>query len=83
MTPGTAKIPERADPAVRFVLEAILAGQQRGERRAALQIEADADLGHDTVRKWFYQRHVQGPRIGCVRRVLNALGYDLQIVKLT
>jgi hypothetical protein len=69
-------IPEKADQAVRFILERIATSAD------AFDIEAAADLGEDTVRQWFYQEHKLGPSIKIVRRALNAIGYDLAVVPL-
>ena len=78
-------VPPNIDPAVEFVLSEIETAQQAGDReRCYWRVETDAGLGTDTIRMWPYRRHKPGlgPRIGVVRRALNALGYDLAVVRL-
>ena len=72
--PPTARIPEDADPIVRFILREV-----RGTT-ALRALEAEAGLGLDTLRMWMYGRHKRGPLLMVVRAALNAMGYDLAIV---
>jgi hypothetical protein len=61
-----------ADPAVVFLIK-----QTPGMRRT-MEVEVAAGLG-DTTRSWRYR---SSPSIGCLRRALNAAGYDLAIVDI-
>ena len=73
------------DPAMQFVLDLVQSQPRRQEGRRYLMLEADANLGHDTIRAWLYRkpsRHGRGPTIATVRAALQALGYDLEVVPL-
>lgn len=59
------------DPIVRFILE---------HPMNRTRLAADAGVGFDTVRFW--ATRYSNPKIGTVRKVLRALGYDLTIVPL-
>ena len=75
--PWCARISVDIDPAVAFVL------CKTGGVKAARELEADAGLGHDTIRLWLYGNGERlGPGIKTVRRALNALGYDLVVSPL-
>lgn len=76
-------IPASADPAVRFALEQLPRRRDYHGPNTWWRIEAGAGLGQDTLRHWLYQKHKHGPAISTVRRVLNALGYDLAIIPLS
>ena len=76
MRKRNAKIPSDVDPAVRFILE-----QVAGSAALQWRLEVRAKLGIDTIRHWFYGNGAN-PKIGHVRRVLRALGYDLAVVPL-
>lgn len=71
------RIPDDCDPAVRFILSEI-----GGSARASRDVEARAGLGLDTIRMWIYRAHHHGPYLPVVRAALNAMGYDLAIVRL-
>lgn len=82
--PWRERIAPGTDAAVAFIL------RKTGGVKAARELEADADLGHDTIRWWLYGNGTGrvGPGIKGVRRALNALrtadapfGYDLAIVR--
>jgi hypothetical protein len=68
-------IPPDADPAIRFILQAVRADPRP---YPTMMLEADANLGHDTVRRWLYRD--RNAKIRTVRSALRALGYDLAIV---
>lgn len=71
-----ARIADDLDPAAQFVLRAIRARAPQH----TWHVETDANLGKDTIRSWYYRRHIHGPSIKVVRAALRALGYDLAVV---
>ena len=76
-----SRIPDRADQAVQFVLHTILDAQSNGDLTMSWwRVEAGAGVGTGALRCWLYRNF--DPKIGTVRRALNALGYDLAIVSL-
>ena len=85
---GHPQIPEHLDPALQFILRAILERDPDDLTRTWWRVEAGAGLGKDTLRCWLYHhrrdtvRARRGPPIDYVRRALNVLGHDLAIVSL-
>lgn len=74
MSRPRAKIPDHLDPAMRFILE-----QAPGVEKEGLELAAG--IGANTLGAWLHQ-NVKSAKIDTVRKVLNALGYDLAIVEL-
>jgi hypothetical protein len=74
-TPWSAQIPQ-GDPAVEFLLREL-----HRRRLACWKLEADAELGVDTIRALHYRALGRGPSISTIRKALDALGFDLVIKK--
>lgn len=70
---GRLSVPENCDPAVRRLFEIMNA-----EMTGLSEVSARAGYRRETISDWRYGR---SPNVHAIRAVLNALGYDLAVVR--